>query len=114
MWLIVGNWIVERRIDKGITDLSTGKYDPVIREATIKAVNSILEDKSLRKEVTNMLNGYATAFSKMAIERFINAIQEQFGIDVSDMAKQYGGGGGGLPFNPEKIVGRILDSVFPE
>lgn len=115
MWVTFGDWIVGRRVDKGINEFKTGKYDEVIEEAAVKAVNSIIDNPQLRKEVTNMLNGYATAFSKMAIGRFTDAIKDQFGVDVSQVARDYTSGGGGIPgINPEKIITRIINGIFPE
>jgi hypothetical protein len=107
MWVIVGNWIVKRRIEREIKAFKEGKYDDIISDAVVKGVNAILEDEQLKETVKNYLNGNATKFANWAQERFISYLKnqaEKYGVDADS-----GGQSGRINW---KIAEKFLDKIF--
>jgi hypothetical protein len=94
MWVIVGNWIVKKRIERELNAFKEGKYDEVIKDAVVKGANSILYDEELKKVVRDFLSGQASAFAKWASDRFESFLKnkaQEYGVDTGDT-----GGGGGI------------------
>jgi hypothetical protein len=107
MWLVVGNWIVKRRIEKEITAFKEGKYDDVLRAVVVGALNVILTDKELAKKTIDYLNGKSTQFAKWASDKFLSYLKNaagDYGVDIDNS-----GGGGG---NWGKIAEKVLDKIF--
>lgn len=113
MWVVVGNYIVKRRIERELREFSGGKYDAIIEEAAKKGVIAIIKDPELNKSINGMIHGYAKSFADQSGGMFVKFIQDKFGV-TSDTIKQYLPAGGGNPLDPQKLIERLIGSILPE
>lgn len=111
MWLVVGNWIVQRRVEKEIVAFKEGKYDDVLEAAFVKLLYIAKDDEIVSKFIKDYFNGLSMAF--------VNIVCNRFGIAPAELKELVKGSGavvdeqGNIDFMATlmKKVPMILDKV---
>ena len=109
LWRIFGPYIIDKGFEKGFVDLTSGKYDEIIEEVSVRAVGGILKSPTLKKTIGTTIQNYAGSMSKQVIAGFSDQIKSQYGIDVSQAAQNFQGGGG---MNPDAIIEKLLGKLI--
>jgi len=89
---------VEYGFITGDTEIGTGKYDALISEVSVKAVNTILKDEELKRIVSGTLSSYAKSFADR-VESYLKTIGEKYGINPDQYGQSQGAG-----FNPMELL----------
>jgi len=115
MWLIVGNYIVGRRIENFFTGLGDGEYDEIIEMLTIRGFSALMSNETIRPKIANALNAYATNFSKWAGDRLnenIKGILESYGLSPEKVKEYTQGGAPGEALNINALLFKVADKFL--
>jgi hypothetical protein len=99
---------MDKKIEKGIAELGTGKYDDVIGTAAVIAINRIISDKELNQAIQGKINGYAKSFGDQ-VTGYLNKLGEKYGVTPEMVQGMPGFGGGGQ----NELLGFLKELFMP-